>query len=262
MTGSGGTHSFALLRVRFVLAVALVAWAGAALADTYAILSLIGDRITIVTPGRQIGSHLDQNQYQVARLEDSGFDDFTVRTAHVAIMAVRPGATTVPLRARDPALYALRDAWLNSDSVDVRALIAQVAEQLPAEPDARLLLIAPYKGEIELKSDVGYRGRGKVGGLGFYLDSSTRMSRSDTFESSVGFLGVFANFQLLLIDMKGSVALAHERIVVGTTYPAALAPDRAAWNALTAEKKTDALESLIKGEIDRVVPVMLAPDRK
>jgi len=250
---------YALLR-KSLLAVLVVAaaWASGAGAEAIAILSLVGDHLTIVSPGKQIGSHLDQNQYQVVPLADTGFDDFAVRVAHDVITKARPEASLAPFRARDPALYALRDAWLDADSVNVRALIALVAENLPKDPDARLLLIAPYKGTLELKSDGAYRGSGKVAGLGFYLDSATRMTRTDTMESGIGFLGVFANFQLLLINLKTNAVEAHERIIAGTTFPAAMAPDRTPWNALSAARKSEELDAMMKREIERVLPLMLS----
>jgi len=242
--------------------VAGAGWPTLAGAETIAILSLVGDRLTIVSPAKQIGSHLDQNQYQVVKLAETGFDDSAVRSAHAVITRARPDVTLAPFRARDPELYALRDAWLDADSVNVRALIALVAGSLPPDPDARLLLIAPYKAEIQLKTERQYRGSGKVAGLGFYLDSTTRMERPDTLESGIGFLGVFANFQLLLIDLRTSAVEAHERIVAGSTFPAAMAPDRTPWNALDSARKSAELGALMDQEIERVLPRMLRASPK
>jgi len=257
------SHPFRLLR-KWLLAV-LIAGAGWPVlggAETIAILSLVGDRLTIVSPAKQIGSHLDQNQYQVVPLAETGFDDAAIRSAHAVITRARPDVTLAPFRARDPELYALRDAWLNADSVNVRALIALVAGSLPPDPDARLLLIAPYKAEIQLKTERQYRGSGKVAGLGFYLDSTTRMERPDTLESGIGFLGVFANFQLLLINLKTNAVEAQERIIAGSTFPAAMAPDRTPWNALDADRKSAELDALMSQEIERALPRMLGANAK
>ncbi len=125
-----------------------------------------------------------------------------------------------------------------------------------------MLLITPYLDQPELKTDRDYRGTGKVAGLGFYLDTVTRFKRSDTMETGRGFLGVFAHFQLVLINAQNNAIAAHERVVVGTTYSAARAEDRTPWNALTQAQKATALESLMKRGIERSLPGMLSSPKQ
>jgi hypothetical protein len=248
------------LRLRLLL-VAFAMWAGEAVAQTYIILSLVGDHVTIVGQGSQVGSHLDQNRREVVPLVESQLDDFAVRVADATIAKVRPGASVITLRASDPKLYALRDSWLDADAIAVRDLLSLVASQIPPSPDSHLLLITPYLDQPELKTDRDFRGSGKVAGLGFYLDSMTRMRSSNTRESAPGFLGVFAHFQLVLVNLQTSAIEAQERVVVGTTYAAADAPDRTPWNALSSSGKTRALASLMKGGIERSLPGMLSSQK-
>ena len=98
--------------------------------------------------------------------------------------------------------------------------------------------------------------------MGFYLKRATQVLRSDTFQEGDGFLGVFANFQLVLINMQSNAVEAHERVVIGTTYAASEAPDGDPWNALTAAQKITVLRSLMKGEIERLLPSMLTGSRR
>jgi len=247
-----------LARVLRVAMLLTVAWAAEASADTYAILSLVGDHLTIAGQERQSGSHLDQNRYEVVTLPDSTLDDFAVRVADATIGKVRPGASIVTLRATDPKLAGLRDSWLDADAIGVGELLSLVAAQIPPSPDSHLLLITPYRARPELKTDRDSRGSGKVAGLGFYLDARTPLWRSDTMESARGYLGVFAHFQLVLVNLQTKAIEAHERVVVGTTYAAAQAPDRTPWNALSPTDKIKALESLMKGAIERLLPGMLS----
>jgi hypothetical protein len=245
-----------------LMTLAALAWTGEAVADTYVILSLVGDHVTIVGQGSQVGSHLDQNQSEVVPLVESQLDDFAVRVADATIAKARPDAGVVTLRASDPTLYKLRDSWLDADVTDVQDLISLVKKQLPPLPDAHLLLITPYRDQPELKTAYDARGSGKVSGLGFYLDAVTRMRRRDTMESGLGFLGVFANFQLVLINLQSSVIEAHERVVLGTTHSSARAEDRTVWNALTQTQKTRALESLLRRGIENSLPRMLSSPKQ
>ena len=240
--------------VSFVFA----AWTGEGGAETYMILSLVGDHITIVSQERQTGSHLDQNRHEVVPLTESRLDDFVVRVADATIGKVRPDASVIALRANDPTLYALRDSWLDGDAIEIRELLPLIAKQSLPSPDTHLLIITPHRDQPELKTAWDYRGTGKVSGLGFYLDPLTRLRRSDTMESARGFLGVFTHFQLVLINLQSNVIEAHERVVVGTTFSAARAEDRTPWNALSPAQKIRALESLLKREIERLLPGMLS----
>ena len=244
-----------------LLCVVFAAWAGAAFADTYIILSLVGDHVTVVNQGGQTGSRFDQNQYQVARLVEPALDDFAARVADSVIAKLRPDASVTTLRANDPALYTLRDSWLEADAIEVTALLSLLTKQFPPSRGAHLLLVAPHRADIELRTTSDYRGHGKVAGLGFYLDTVTRARSSDTLESGIGFLGVFANFQLLLIDLQTGAIEAHERVAVGTTYAASRAADGKPWNALSQHEKSMALGSLMKTEIERALPGMLSSRR-
>ena len=258
MRGNLASHGGRLLRALRLLCLLFAAWSGTALAQTYLVLSLIGDRVTLVIAENQFGKNLDRSRQDVIQLTSSALDDFAVRVADATIAKVRPSASMVTLQATDPGLYTLRNAWIDTDIIEVQALISLVAKLLPTPTDAHLLLIAPRRDELELKTERGYRGNGsKVAGLGFYLDNRTSMWRSDTGETAKGFLGIFAHFQLVLIDLQSNAIEAQERAVVGTTRSAARAADKTPWNALSQEEKIKALESLIKGEIERLLPGML-----
>ena len=100
----------------------------------------------------------------------------------------------------------------------------------------------------------------KAAGLGFYIDQATQMTSNEAtkMETGRGFLGVFANFQLVLIDVQSSAIEAHESVAVGTVRAASRAEDKNPWNALSADQKIQVLQGLMKQEIQRVVPGLLS----
>lgn len=238
------------------------AWSAPATAETYLILSLIGDRFTVVTAEQQVGSSLDRNRQQVVPIAGSALDDFMVRVADATIAKVRPDASVTMLRASDLALYALTESWVDADVVEVRALLSQLEGAFAAATAPRLLLIVPFRSPPDLRTDRTHVGTGKVAGLGFYLDPNLWLRSERTQAVGRGFLGIFANFQLLIIDPKSNTVLAHERIAAGTTHAAADAADATPWNALTDAQKMRILQALLKSEIERVLPAMLAVKAK
>jgi hypothetical protein len=233
------------------LCLALVVSSAASAASNYVVMSLVGDRLTFIVSEKQVGSHLDLNQKEVVTVNDRSLDDFASRVADATIEKARPSASVTMLRANDPSLYVLRNSWLDTDGEDVRALASIVVRFVSSSSDARLLLIAPYRAELELKSGRGYPFTGsKIAGLGFYSGAGNQVSTEGyaTKEGVPAFLGVFANFQLLLINLQTNAIEAHERIVAGDTYPS---------DALTPTQRVEALRSLMQREIERAVPAML-----
>jgi hypothetical protein len=244
-------------RTWLLLWLVIAASNAAAAADTYVVMSLIGDRVTVIASEKQVGSNFDLNRQQVMAVDGRSLDDYAARVADATIERARPSASVTMLRANDPALYALRNSWLDADAVDVKTLVSTVAPFVPPASDARLLLITPYRAELELKTDRGYAFTGsKVAGLGFFAGAGSQ-TYADR-EIGAAFLGVFANFQLLLINLQTKAVDAHERVTAGDTYSSSLAPDRNPLNALSDAKKTEALQELMKREIERVLPGMLS----
>ena len=254
----GGRRSASRGRLRWrVIGLACLAWSGAACAETFLVLSLLGDHVTTVTEAQLTDSRTDANGYEVAPLSGHALDDFVVGTTGAAIEKAAPGATVTLLRASDPALYASTDGWLDVDAAQIRQLVSFVTKAVPAATEARLLLIAPYRAPPSFKVEGAARGSGSVAGLGFYVSSSLFAG-----ENVPGFLGVFAHFQLLLIDVRGLAVLSRELVVVGAGHPASEAPDKNAWNALTMPRKVAALQELTQNEIRRLIPGMIGSSKR
>ncbi len=249
--GRGGLHWARLA------CLACVAWAWAAHAETYLVLSLLGDHLTTVIEEPAGDNRADANGYQIAPLSGHALDDFVIGTTGAAIQTAAPGATVTLLRASDPALYASTDGWLGVDAAQVQRLVSFVRKAVPTAAEARLVLVAPYRARPSFTFGSARRGSGSVAGLGFYVGNPTVDG-----DPASGFLGVFAHFQILVIELR-SLAIANQQpVAVGTAYPAADAPDKTAWNALTMPRKIAALQELTQDEIRRLIPVMVGSRKR
>jgi hypothetical protein len=253
------------LGLRWLLTALLLAtavWAGEAAAETYVILSMIGDHFTIVAQRRQTGSHLDVNEYQTVPNADPALDGFAAKVADAVIAKTRPDAGSVTIRA-DTALYKIRDSWVDAELTEVSRLVSDIKTKLPPISDARLLMITPYRDQPRLSTTTAELGSGKVSGLGFYVDTATWLRISETnHEMSRGYLGLFANFQLVLIDLETGKVAGQEAVALGSTHSSAQAPDRTPWNALTPAQKAQGLQSLMKRGIEASLPGMLSSNKK
>ena len=90
------------------------------------------------------------------------------------------------------------------------------------------------------------------------MDTATWLYRSDTHEKSRGYLGIFANFQLVMVNFETGKVEGQERVVLGTSRSSARAQDSTPWNALTGEQKVQVLQSLMKEGIERSLPGVLS----
>lgn len=240
-------------RVLAALGVAAAAWAGPAPAESFVVLSLIGDRVTIVSAGGQTGTHLDDNRYDVLRFRDSAFDDWIAGVTAGAIGRTRPQAKVTMLRITDPAIYALGASGRNASAPSMSALVSSVSKSVPEAANSRVVLVVPLRWEPQLLSYRGYLGHGNVAGLGFYI-GGLPVERS----ALPGYLGTFANFQLVLFDARADRIEVSERVVVGRVHSVAQSSDGSSWNSLSPERKVEVLQSLVRDEIDRRMPLLLS----
>jgi len=74
-----------------VIGLACLAWSGAACAESFLVLSLLGDHVTTVTEAQLTDSRTDANGYEVAPLSGHALDDFVVGTTGAAIEKAAPG---------------------------------------------------------------------------------------------------------------------------------------------------------------------------
>jgi hypothetical protein len=245
--------------LRTAILSAWLALSTAAFADAdrrYAILSLVGDKITVVARANVTGSPRDRNTKQVLPLPTREIDDAAALAVEAELRRLDPKAAPILLAARDPALHAEQQRMLDEDSTTA-ALLGSV-RALAAEAGAtHLLLVAKLRHEATLRVADGSTGSGKVDGVGFYIDRTLRMRRSDTGQVSEGYLAPFAYFSVSLIDLRSGEILGREHGLASITLSAARSARGDPWDALSAEQKVRSLQSLIRRETARIVPALL-----
>ncbi len=240
-----------------LIVAACFAWTSAIKAETYAILPLVGDHLTVVTAFPTVGSHQDQNRYEAVPVTDTVFDDIARTTVEASIRELRPAATVVLLRVNDASPYAAAAKLADGNASEIGELLELLKGKMPDIAAGRAILILPFRAQPNMRARHGYFGTGKVAGLGFYVSRLNRVRRSDTGELGEGYLGVFANFRLVLVDIQTRAVLAQEVIEVGTIFSSARAAERDPWNALSAQQKVAAVGTLMRGEIERRLPKLL-----
>lgn len=234
-----------------VVALLLASVAPAAQAATFAVVPLVGRQLTIVGSQPQGSTHLDRNQYQTSAISDDVFD-------RVLLAAVEK---EVRARHTEDAIVAISVSAAGVDAASpegAAAIIDAVAAHAVAAHADRIILVAPYRAPPHLEIRQGHIGGGSVSGLGLYVDRITRLCIHDTKQCADGFLGLFANFRIVVADARTRAVLAEDVGAAGTTVAAAEADNGNPLEALSSARKIAVLQSLLRAEIARILPALLA----
>ncbi len=257
MTVHARSRRAALIGAAALVAAPLVQ-AGVGPDQRYAVLSIIGDKITLVGNRTATGSHLDQNDRRVVPVQAPVLDNSTLLAVDDAIKRDRPKAVTMLLASRDPKLFALQDGSLDNPG-DAAESVAAIKTLLQHSMATRLILVSPYRAEARFQLRDQLIGSGKIAGLGFYIDSVTRITLADTGESGTGYLASYAYFAVSLIDAATMTTIGRKLVTESRLIPTSASKGATVpWEALTNDQKVDMLQSLTRQGLDRVVPELLA----
>ena len=222
-----------------------------------AVLSLLGDRLNVVTSQMSTGSRIDRNRREHVALATDELDLATVRGFERAAKALRPELGVVLLRANDNSVHQMQDAVVEGKR-ELRDLLAAVAPLARRAGATHLVLFIKSRGEAQIQVSDGAVGTGYVDGLGFYVDRWSRLRRTDVGEREVGLLAPFAYFTAVLVELDGLKVVSQESSHQARAFfPARVVGATDPWSYLTAAEKVDTLKQLSGEGIDRVVPRLL-----
>lgn len=245
--------------MRFILAALLVAAvgsAGAANEDrSYAILSLLGDGLSIVVREVSTGSRIDRNPRTFVKLETPQLDRAALFVADDAIKRALPGARTVLLEVRDPAVYAAQTRALDEGGDALRRVLPALGPTLAQSKATHLVLFTKWRHEAMLQLPDGHAGSGQIEGLGFYIDRAMRLVNREASEPYLGFLSAFAYFRVSLVEVGTGKVLGEESVFASETSLSVSGVHP--WDTMTSQQKVGALQSLVRREAERVMPALL-----
>lgn len=241
------------------LVCAVAGMAGSASAQTQppkiAVVSLIGDAITVDEYVGQTGTMFDPLTHQTFAVSSPLFDQTALLSAQDALKKLYPVAqvaTLAPPRAgsdSDPAKL------LATGKVDpANPLIAALRK----EGYAQLIVIEKLRAPARMQLRSESVGRGHVKGLGFYVDRKYEIRKIDTGDTTTGFIAPYAYIKLSLVDMDKLAVLRdspiiQDRVEADFNFRAGVSP----WDALTPAQKTKMLRELVTRGVANALPVLM-----
>jgi hypothetical protein len=247
--------------VKGIAATCLVACAVAvqaqSAAPSYAVISLLADRISMVTYQPSVGSRLDANRKKEVPLPDDSLDGIAAFAADDAIKKLLPAAQTHLFATRDAKLLALQDQAL--DAPELPAELLEGVKGLVAKSNAeRLLVITRQRDETRLRFHDGYLGSGRVHGVGFFVDPVTEVLNRDTGQYATGYVGSYAYVKVNVYDMATLRPLADARAKATRVFTAAGSKTAVvAWEALSGPEKFEALKAVVREAVTEAIPKVI-----
>ena len=237
--------------LKHLLPILLLCAAPAYAAPRYAVISLIGDKLTIVTRVFSSDSRIDHNPKQEIPAETLAFDDEILDEVARQVPKLVPGAHVSLLGIKVPEAY--------QKEVDALQLpeVKKALEQ--AHPD-RIILIHKYRSEARLSFKGQTLGSGYLQGLGFYIhdDNEPLFQDLETGETAEGFLATFAYIRLSLLDGHDLQEIKAQPITASNVFLPPSGKSVKAWDALTSADKLSALRRLSIKSVRTHLPKLLA----
>ncbi len=219
-----------------------------------ALLSVMGDSLTVVTHRPAISSSIDKNQHDALKTGDGVIDTLVLNEAVAAIQRAGLHNAAEVQALSYPGAHGSA-AWFEGKKFTPTADLAAALAQTSA---THLLLIQAQRSPSMLKARNASLGSGYLEGLGFYIDRELKMRRSDNGQVGVGFLAPYAYIKLQLINLASGETEREQVMTASGTISAAKNPEGDdPWNALDAAQKMAAIRRLLRGELNRALPELL-----
>jgi hypothetical protein len=182
---------------------------GAIVTKTYAVVSMVGGRLSFVTRKYSTGTSLDPYDRRPGALQDDAIDTAVLRTMANAVVEVAPGAKTELLEI-DPA--ALQGSE-NGASDEVLAVARRtLTDVVVGRSWDFIVLLGPRR---EFADPHGLAP--SLAGLGFYVDPGRSLGyrpsqAPDNIVKSDRFISPFVSSQVWLLDAKTLDVVATQSI--------------------------------------------------
>lgn len=228
------------------------------------VLSLIGDRLEIVSRELNTGTRISRNQRTPVPLDTPVFDQAVAATAAQVLREREPGVAVSQLNTRSPVLFE-RQRELFEVSKGVVSLPKAILDAALGQSADRMLLVLKHRSEPRFRFvDGSVEGRNEVvEGLGFYLDGTQVINSYDQNHQRVatgrGFIAPYVHVEMMLIELP-SGRLVGRRTVAANVMAGTGQTEgniNEPWLAMTSADKVRWLTRLISQDVGDAMSALL-----
>ena len=225
----------------------------------YAVVSLIGDKLSVVTHEASTGTTIERNKTQTLPVNGTVFDAEVMTQAEAALKRADAQARVSLYDLSSPAMFEQQERFLEGGKLRFSPAVVATMRK---EGATHLVLVTKQFAAAQLQAgDHDSLGSGYLQGMGFYIDRAVHMIDPRTGETGRGYFAPFVFAKVTLVDLS-TLDVVHETSVKvnlsSASVGAAASPD--AWDALTPKGKIAALRSLIDDHLPPAVASLVAGD--
>lgn len=230
--------------------------ARAADAQRYAVISLLGDRITLVYAAAVTGSHLDRNRRRELPDATGSFDTAALAATERAIARTGGGAQVSLLALPPSPAHQQGEAFVEGPAISLPSSLVDALDKTAA---TRVLLLTKLRAPAHIRLRDVAVGVGQLQGLGYYVDRSIDIRSVQTGNTGEGMLVAYAYLQLTLADAQNGQVLRRRAVRATQVYPVAARPEVSdPWDLLDAPQKAERLRRLLEQQLALEVPLLVA----
>jgi hypothetical protein len=235
---------------------AAVAGAGAARATEtrrYAVISLLGDSITLVYAAAVTGSNLDRNRRRELPDATGSLDRAALAATGRAIERAQPGSLVNLLAVPPSAAHQHGERFVEGSEI---ALPDGLVTALDKAAATHVVLLTKLRAPAHIELEHSAVGVGHLQGLGYYVDRNIGIRTVDAGSTAEGMLVAYAYLQLTLADATTGQVL---RVRATQVYAVASKPGIGdPWDMLDARQKAEHLRRLLDRHLMREIPALVA----
>lgn len=225
---------------------------------SYAILSLIGDSLSIHTVRQAVGLVPGANKI-VVDYPSSALDQTALAVADRAIRAAAPDASPTLMMSQDIELYKAQNAMFDAPAAN-KGNRDYLLGLLREHKVSHLVLITKLRNNAALKLVNSSSAAGTLEGLGFFVDDTLEVRNTDTRETRNGIVAPFAYIQMRLLDaatleVVGTVEATESSAVA---KPSTTDDATGTWGAIGNADKLNYLRNLINVAVTDGMPALLS----
>ncbi len=247
-----------LLLVPFVV-LGMMGGAGAQAPRSYAVLSLVGDTLTLQANRHAVGSHTDSAPKQVLAMDDQLFDQLALIAARSWIAEKQPGAKAVLMATQDKGLYRAQNEMFELPDAhqDDRDYLKSL---LKDQGVSHLVLISKFRSNALVELQNANIGAGALEGLGFYVDDTLNIRDTATKDVGRGIMMPYAYVRVRLLDAQ-TLAVVREvtarksRIMM---QPSVESSGMDGFNGLNGTEKAKHIRTVLDDAMAGTLPDLLA----
>jgi len=225
---------------------------------SYAVISEVAREVSVVAFQETLGSRLNKNERQRLPVPDGAFDKVALVTAQQALKLAAPVAGVWLIAPAETDFFG------NSLQVvapgDTVKMPADLAAAFKDNRTSHLMLFSRHRAEARFRFVEMTDSTGLLEGMGLYVDRLLKVKNLDTRDTGIGFLGPYVYLRATLIDTATSKVISTQITQATRVFSAGEAKDGSGnpWEALSAAEKMATLRDMLRDEVARLVPLLLA----